>query len=327
MALQNPSKRTSQQLSNRLQAAAPYIKIARFDHWFKNIFMIPGVVVALYARPELISVATLWGVVLALFSTGLVASSNYVLNELLDAPFDALHPVKKARPVPSGQVNKRIAVGLWLVLACIGLSLAAVLGRSFFLGALLLWVMGCLYNTPPARTKDVAYLDVLSESVNNPIRFILGWYCTGVLVLPPISILLAYWMIGAFFMAIKRLAEYRMIDDPQVSGSYRRSFTYYTEERLLISIVYYATGFGLFFGIFLIRYRLELICAAPFIAGFMAWYIQMGFLTDSPAQYPEKLYRQRGFVLYCLLCTGILFVLLFVPLPWLHELFQPSFTT
>ena len=37
-------------------------------------------------------------------AAGLVASSNYVLNEILDAKYDRLHPVKKNRPVPSGDI-------------------------------------------------------------------------------------------------------------------------------------------------------------------------------------------------------------------------------
>ena len=107
--------------------------------------------------------------------------------------------------------------------------------------------MGCIYNIPPIRSKDKPYFDVLSESVNNPIRLMLGWYATGITILPPVSLLLAYWMVGAFFMAIKRLAEYRMINSPTVSAAYRQSFAYYNEERLLQSIIYYATAFGLFF--------------------------------------------------------------------------------
>jgi len=35
--------------------------------------------------------------------------------------------------------------------------------------------MGLVYNVPPLRTKDRQYLDVLSESINNPLRFMLGW--------------------------------------------------------------------------------------------------------------------------------------------------------
>ncbi|HFQ88943.1 MAG TPA: prenyltransferase, partial [Desulfobulbus sp.] len=293
-----------------LKTIRPYIQIARFDHWFKNVFMLPGVVVALYARPDLLSLATLGHVLVALLATGMVASSNYVLNELLDARFDALHPVKKHRPIPSGLVNKPVAFVQWIVFGLIGLAIALPLGHEFFIVALALWIMGCIYNIPPIRSKDKPYFDVLSESVNNPLRLLLGWYATGITVLPPVSLVLAYWMVGAFFMAVKRFAEYRRINDPAVSAGYRQSFAHYNEERLLTSIIYYAVAFGLFFGIFLIRYRMELILSIPLIAGFIAWYIHLGFLENSPTQYPEHLYRQRGFLLYCILCGTVLLALL-----------------
>ncbi len=275
----------------------PYFKIARFDHWFKNVFMIPGVIVALYAQPDLFTFPVVLKLILALLATGFVASSNYVINEVLDAPFDALHPVKKNRPIPCGLVNIRVAYGEWIFFGILGLSLASLLGMYFFIAALALWIMGCVYNIPPLRSKDKPYIDVLSESVNNPLRLLLGWYATGILVLPPVSLVLAYWMVGAFFMAVKRFAEYRRIGDPQISSEYRQSFRHYTETRLLVSIIYYAVSFGLFFGIFLMRYKMEMILSIPFIAGFIAWYIHLGFLENSPTQYPEQLYLQKGFIL------------------------------
>jgi len=302
----------------------PYMQIARFDHWFKNVFMLPGIVVAIYARPELFSASTIWHIIVALLATGMVASSNYILNELLDAKFDALHPVKKNRPIPSGLINKPLAFFQWILFAAIGLGISLTLGNRFFLVALSLWVMGCVYNIPPLRSKDKPYFDVLSESVNNPLRLLLGWYATGITVFPPISLALAYWMVGAFFMAVKRFAEYRRINDPEISAGYRQSFAHYNEERLLTSIIYYAVAFGLFFGIFLIRYRMELILSIPLIAGFIAWYIHLGFLENSPTQYPEHLYKQQGFLIYCILCGTVLFALLFIPVPHLHEFFQPT---
>ena len=176
----------------------PYIQITRFDHWFKNIFMLPGVIVALYAQANLLSLTSCWRVGLGFLAAGIVASSNYILNELLDAKFDALHPVKKFRPIPSGLVNKQVAVIQWIVFALVGLGCAAFLGRDFFYVALSLWIMGCVYNIPPIRSKDKPYFDVLSESVNNPVRLMLGWYATGTTTLPPVSLLLPYWMVGAF---------------------------------------------------------------------------------------------------------------------------------
>ncbi len=286
--------------------------------------MLPGIVIALVAQPDLVGISVVFKILLALLATGMIASSNYILNELLDARFDALHPVKRFRPIPSGKINKPLAYIQWILFGAIGLGLAAFLGSPFFLNGLFLWIMGCIYNIPPVRSKDKPYIDVLSESVNNPIRLLLGWYATGITVLPPVSILLAYWMIGAFFMAVKRFAEYRRINDAQISANYRRSFRYYTEQNLLISIIFYAVAFGLFFGIFLIRYRMELIVSIPFIAGFMAWYLNLGFLDDSPAQYPERLYKQKGFTAYCLLCGVIMLSLLFLNIPLLHKLFHPT---
>jgi decaprenyl-phosphate phosphoribosyltransferase len=302
----------------------PYVQIARFDHWFKNVFVLPGTVVAVYAQPDLLEFQTLWNLLIALLATGFVASSNYVINEVLDAPFDALHPVKRNRPIPSGRVNIKWAYVEWIGLAVLGLAVAATLGLFFFLVALALWIMGCVYNIPPIRSKDQPYLDVLSESVNNPLRLLLGWYATGIEAVPPISLVCAYWMVGAFFMAVKRFGEYRRIDDPQVAREYRRSFAHYNEERLLVSITYYGTAFGLFFGIFLLRYKMELILSIPVIAGFIAWYIHLGFKEDSPTQYPEHLYKQKGFFGYTIACAVVLLGLLLVDIPVISQIFAPT---
>ena len=302
----------------------PYIKIARIDHWFKNVFMLPGVVLVLFDDPSLMGPDLLWKLLIAFIATGFVASSNYVINEILDAPQDALHPVKKNRPVPSGQVNVTAGYFEWLLLAAIGLGLAWGMGKPFFYSALALWVMGCIYNIPPVRSKDKPYLDVLSESVNNPLRLLLGWYGVGALKFPSLSLIMAYWMIGAFFMAVKRFAEYRRIADPVVAANYRASFSHYNEERLLISIIYYAVAFGFFFGIFLIRYRIELLVSIPFVAGFIAYYIHIGFHEDSPVQYPERLYKHTGFVAYAAFCAVLMTALMFIDLPIIDQLFTPT---
>ncbi|NPA75994.1 MAG: UbiA prenyltransferase family protein [Euryarchaeota archaeon] len=309
------------QQSDRIK---PYFQIARIDHWFKNVFILPGIILALYDNHWRTDFLIVPHIFLALLSIGCIASSNYVLNEILDAPRDALHPVKKHRPVPSGRINVRIAYCEWILLACFGFLLSWPLGTSFTLTMLALWIMGCLYNIPPIRLKDKPYLDVLSESINNPIRLLAGWYAVGMTRLPPVSLMVAYWMLGAFFMAVKRFAEYRRINDPRRAAEYRDSFAYYTEQRLIISIVYYAVAFGLCFGVFIIRYRLELLLTIPLLAGFIGWYMNLGFLPDSPAQYPERLYKQRGFVLYVLACSLAMLFLFRVNIPALYTLFTPT---
>jgi 4-hydroxybenzoate polyprenyltransferase len=303
-----------------------YLQIARVDHWFKNAFMLLGVVLAVFYEPRVASWSSVLPLLVAVFATCLVASSNYVLNELLDGPNDRLHPEKRYRPVPSGRVRPSLAYAEWLLLAAAGLGLALTLNLLFFLSALSLWVMGVLYNAPPIRTKEWPYVDVLSESINNPIRLLLGWFALVTTRFPPASLAISYWMVGAFFMAMKRYAEYRHIGNPAVAAAYRRSFKYYTEERLLISLFFYATTCALFAGVFIVRYHLELILFAPFAAGLFAFYMKIGLQPDSPVQNPEKLYRQHGFFAYLMVCVFAFVILMFTSIPGMYQLFnvEPS---
>jgi 4-hydroxybenzoate polyprenyltransferase len=300
----------------------PYLSIARPDHWFKNVFMVAGVILALFYHPHLIGLDSLGRVVWAIVTTCFIVSSNYVLNEILDAPTDLSHPVKRKRPIPSGLVRVPIAYAEWVVLGLVGLAMASVLGRAFLGSSLLLLIMGMIYNIPPVRSKDWPYVDVLSESVNNPIRLLLGWFAVAATEFPPVSLLLAYWMIGAFFMATKRFSEYRSIGNPEIAGQYRRSFRYYDEQKLLISMVFYVTTFALFLGVFIVRYHLELILSFPLIAGFVCFYLSVAFKQDSAAQSPERLYRERGLMGYLVVCLAVFFGLMFVNIPFLYDLFK-----
>ena len=102
-------------------------------------------------------------------------------------------------------------------------------------------------------TPDGAHEDVLSEAVNNPIRMLTGWYIVGPDAIAPASLLLSYWMVGCYFMALKRFAELRSIGQGESAAAYRRSFRYYTPERLLVSVTFYASAAMLFFGAFIMR--------------------------------------------------------------------------
>lgn len=294
----------------------------RVDHWFKNVFVLPGIVVALSAQD---SVA--WGplagrVALGLVAVCLVASSNYVINEVLDAPSDLHHPEKRTRPVPSGLVDVRLAVVQWLVLMVAGVGLGALVGRWEAVALLGLWVAGCVYNIRPLRTKDLPYLDILTEAVNNPIRMLVGWFMVAATPVPPLSLLVSYWMIGCYFMGLKRFAEYRdMVDDRDAHVRYRRSFAHYDDRRLLVSVMFYGSAAMLFFGAFVIRYRIELILAFPLIAVIMAIYLHLAFEPSSPVEHPEKLYRQTGLMVAVVACAALMLVLLFVDLPWLGDFF------
>lgn len=297
-----------------------YIRIMRLDHWIKQFFIVPGTVCALLmtkAQADASMVQAFW---VGFFSTCFIASANYVINEYLDAEFDRYHPTKKFRSVVSEDVKGWVVWLLWSVLTVVGLELAYMLNFQFFLMELWLWLMGLAYNVKPIRTKDVAILDVLSESVNNMIRLLCGWFVVAPAVLPPCSLMLGYWMLGAFLMATKRYAEYSMIDDPDVAARYRKSFQFYTEKSLLISAFFYAMCAVFFLGIFLIKYRIELVLIVPFLMGLFCYYFWLSFKEDSAVQKPEKLYHERYLMMYCAFMVVLFVALMAVDLPALKVL-------
>jgi 4-hydroxybenzoate polyprenyltransferase len=287
-----------------------YVAIARPDHWTKNLFMLPGLFLGMLVSQK--SVAQIWWPLLIGFAaTCLISSANYTINEWLDRHFDRFHPKKRSRLSVIGKIKGAGVSAEYLILAAGGLALAGSLNFRVFEASLLLLVMGILYNVQPFRTKDRTYLDVISESINNPIRLCMGWLIAIPNAFPPSSLMLGYWFGGAFLMAVKRFAEFRTIGDKSIAGQYRRSFQSYTEENLLASAVFHAMAASLFLGVFLVKYRIELLLSFPFIALLFAWYIRMGYDEDSAAQHPEKLLRERKFMVFVILLAifmGFLFV-------------------
>jgi 4-hydroxybenzoate polyprenyltransferase len=304
-----------------------HASIARVDHWFKNVFVLPGIVIALGTDPYVDRAGLGWRIIIGLLSVCLIASSNYTLNELIDAPFDRHHPTKHRRPVPSGQVSVPLGYVQWLVLMIAGLAVGRVVSVPFMLTVLSLWVMGCVYNIPPVRSKDLPYVDVLSEAINNPIRMLAGWFIVTSVTVAPASLLLSYWMIGCYFMALKRFAEYRNIGDAGRATAYRKSFRYFTSERLLVSVMFYGTAAMLFFGAFCMRYRLELILAFPAIALVMAIYLHVALKENSAAQNPERLYREPALMASVVGASLLIMILLSFDLPIMQRIFTPTAPT
>jgi decaprenyl-phosphate phosphoribosyltransferase len=268
-----------------------YIKIARPDHWFKNVFMLPGTALALVIFPDRHE-PLFFQLLLGLMSTCLIASANYVINEYLDAEFDKFHPIKKNRPSVAGLIRPAYVIIEYGLLVILGLVIAWAVGKLFLFFSVLLLIMGILYNVSPIRLKDLVFIDVLSESFNNPIRFFLGWHIVEKNYLPPASVLLAYWFGGAFLMAVKRYAEYKKIDNPACAGLYRRSFRFYSPNSLLLSMFFYAMNAALFLGVFLVKYRIEFILCFPFIALLFTWYAWYGLNGDLVTENPEKIYKK-----------------------------------
>jgi 4-hydroxybenzoate polyprenyltransferase len=306
-----------------------YLQMARLDHMTKHVFILPGLVLAWVLRnpPTDDLVAS---VVLGFASAVLIASANYILNEWLDRAFDAFHPDKSKRPAVNVAMSPVPVYASYAACVGLGLMLAWQVGPVFFATSVLFWLSGVVYNVEPLRSKDKAYLDVLSESLNNPIRLMLGWGMIEHHSVAPASLLVAYWMGGAFLMGAKRLSEYREIaagPGVEVLRRYRRSFQHYTEERLTISCFVYALLATLLIGVFMVKYRIEFLIACPLIIALFAHYLALSMRSGSVAQKPEKLFREKHLMVLSASTAMALLIAGVVDMPVLQSFVEPHFIT
>ena len=304
-----------------------YLRMARLDHMTKHVFILPGLVLAIVFR-GMPDQGIWWQVLPGFASAVLIASANYIINEWLDREFDAFHPNKSDRPAVNTTMSRAVVYGFYALVSAAGLLMAHAVGPLFLYVSLLFWLSGLLYNVYPFRTKDMAYLDVLSESINNPLRMLLGWAMIDQSSIPPSSLLLAYWMGGAFLMATKRLSEFREIaagPGVHVLHRYRKSFQQYTAESLTISCFVYALLSIFLMGVFLIKYRIEYVLAVPLVVMMFAHYLALAMRIGSVAQKPEKLLREKRLMGIGSLTIAALVVCTFVDVPLLHEFSEPHF--
>ena len=267
-----------------------YFKLARIDYWFKNIFVLVGLFFfIIFSKSEnMIVFHNFYLIIIALISICLICSSNYVMNEIVDLKTDKFHSIKKSRPLVSKKISIGTAKIFYVILLCLGLTFGLFINKIFFFFLLMLIFSGFIYNLEPIKVKNITYLDVIFESFNIVIRFILGWFILNTNYLPPLSILIIFWCSGGFLMTMKRYAEYEFLPKKNLIN-YRISFKNYTKNNLLLMGIIYLLLAIFFLGVFIVKYKQELILATPLIIVIFIYYLNISLKKNSKVQFAETI--------------------------------------
>ncbi len=289
-----------------------YFESLRLERWPRSLAIIPGFVAAAVLEPSAFSstpyVISAVLLILAFFLTLLISTSNYIINEIADAPYDAHHPGKKDRPLVKKLISIKILMTLWAIIVTAAFITAyLVFNFNFLLSLIALLTAGMLYNIPPVRIKDIPFLDSTLESANNPIRFLTGWFVIAS-NFPPVTLLLSWWAFGNFLMVGKRVAEKKFLS-PEESAGYRLSLKRYSSKSLVFFMILNGLIFILTFSLFAIEAEMyTLLVSVPFILFYLGMFMKKSVQDRDGAEEPEKLLKNPYFALYTLFLI-ILFLL------------------
>lgn len=180
--------------------AGALARALRPKQWIKNllVFAAPGAAGILARGPTLARGAT------AFAAFCLAASAVYLVNDVVDAPADRLHPSRRRRPVAAGTLPAPVALGAAVVLGAGGLAVAAATGLAFLVVVAAYVLLSISYSL---GLKRVAVIDIGIVASGFVLRAVGGGVATGV---PNSTWFLMLTSFGSLFVvAGKRYSDLR----------------------------------------------------------------------------------------------------------------------
>lgn len=168
-----------------------FLKMLRVHQWSKNVLVFLPVLLAFQTN-----IATFKEAFFAFFSFCFIASSVYILNDIIDIDNDRKHPSKKKRPIPAAQIQLHHAFLIMILLLCSSMILSSFIANRYaFLFPLGYFLLNILYSTV---LKKMLVVDLVVLTSFYIIRIFYGGFATQT----PVS----YWLINFSFFVFFSLA-------------------------------------------------------------------------------------------------------------------------
>ena len=218
-------------------------KLLRPRQWIKNLALFTAIVFG----GQLFELGTFTQVFLGFVSFCLLASSTYIINDILDLSKDKLHPFKRARPIASGKVGVQEAAVIFIIIISSALILAKTVGDAFFLVAILYLVLQLLYSF---IFKSIEIFDIFFIAAGYILRVLAGETITGYHL--SVWLLLTTICLSLFLAIGKRRSELTLLKNYKGvrAAEIRQSLSHYSESLLGAFTIIFATSTFIFYSLF-----------------------------------------------------------------------------
>lgn len=205
----------------------------RLYQWVKNLLILLPLLLAHHVT----DIGRLLDVGATILAFGCAASAAYVVNDLLDLEADRRHPVKRQRPLASGELSLTAA----LLAAAVGLVLALSIAASID-PVVLAWTAGYIAITLGYSLwlKRLLLVDVLTLAGLYTARIVVGGAAAHVAVSQWLLAFSMFFFLGLAFL--KRYTEVSRLDSVSF-GLKPVSRDYLAEDADELRILGTASGF------------------------------------------------------------------------------------
>ncbi len=200
-----------------------YLRLFRASQWLKNFVVFTSIIFS----GKLFEIDLIYKTLYVFFVFCLLSSTSYILNDLIDYPFDKKHRLKKNRPIASGEVSIPQATFLVFIMSLVSLILSIFFSLPLFFLSLVFILLHFFYSL---YLKKFPVIDIFTISLSFVLRSYAGVVATGFHI--PIWMMLTIFFISLFMASVKRHAEL------QVQGKETRLSLYQYNEHFLDFVTY-----------------------------------------------------------------------------------------
>jgi 4-hydroxybenzoate polyprenyltransferase len=235
----------------------------------------------------------------------LVSSAVYIVNDLRDIESDRLHPRKRQRPIPSGQISSTTAWGMVAVLILAGVPVGLLLQPEF--GAVLLCYL-VLMTAYTFVLKHLVIVDVFAISAGFVLRAAGGAIVLDVPISPWLYVCTV--LLSLFIGFGKRRHELLLLDD--TAGLHRRNLDEYTPELLDQFIMISAAATIMAYSLYTVEAETlpddhSMMLTIPFVVYAIMRYLFLVHRRDGGGS-PEQILLSDMPLLGCIVLWGIVAV-------------------